>query len=186
MRLISIVLAVCSPILCLATEPKPGFSLVGIKQLALAVALADFPIPQGQLSDQIFGNLTKRAFGAWGSKLFITGTKQKSDFQQWTLTDPDSPSGYYSARLTYGKFADTPDKIPILAIELLFTSPNHLHFVYEVPGTLQSMLPKLKATMKEHGQTPREFAEIFLRSEEEFNSSSGSAPKSTEPAEIKE
>lgn len=156
-----------------ADDTPKATSLAEIKQICLAVALADFPIQQGKLHEQILGDLSKNIWSSWGTSRSVTEPKYKEDmtYWYWALTDPASPSGYYSIRLTYGKSAGKPEEIPIEAIEVLFDSPNHLRFAYEGSTVDKIIIPTLKTEMKKRGLTPRALAEEKRANAEEADKS---------------
>jgi hypothetical protein len=123
-------------------------SRLQIKQVAMAVQLVDFPLPQGRLHTVIG---TKRL-----PNLFILADDRGKPYGTIALTDPETGDGYFAIRVHY----DLVDPLPAIgAIEFVFVSADGATFLYE-PGQIEKkVVPDLKKKMRERGETPIAFAE---------------------------
>jgi hypothetical protein len=161
-----------------------------IKRLALAIALTDFPVPQGKLRDIV--GLPQHAPPLWGSSY-----DEGSSFWIAALTAPEAASGYYALRIVYRDYAvpPKPEEGDVLGLEVLFVAPNGMIFVGEHREIVRKMLPELKDQMKKKGLKPREWAAQFLSvTEDEPNQppqrnagsrpSSGDSPASETPSSL--
>lgn len=152
-------------------------SLNQVEQISLAVQLADYPFPQGKLSDVIGSNKLPHLGGSWDERDRCFGII--------ALTDPGASGGFFAARVVYGEVDPQPksEDIPILEVQVLFHVRSALSFVHEPYRALKRVLPDLRKLMKEKGVTPIVFAESFLAKpdfpadEKPSNSKDSAAPE---------
>lgn len=130
-------------------------SISQVEQIALAIRLTDFPLPQGKLKN-VVGDLRLPHLG-------VSSVNGEKPTGMIALTDPKAPNGYFAVRIIYDLKdpLPKPGDIPLEALQLVYVSEG-MTFVCETEEWQLRQLPELKKMMKKKEMTPIVFSKFFF------------------------
>lgn len=136
----------------LVSQEAGRYSQEEVRRLAMAIALVDYPVTQAQ-----FRMLTgfDEPYRRWS--LSSRNTGEARDVLWWHLAS-DTSGGSYRLRATLGPAHSETDRAPtITAASICYQSDGFGLYVLDRDEYPLSIIPYLKATLKESGLTIPEF-----------------------------
>jgi hypothetical protein len=179
MRTLALILVVSALLgVGLAQSETRWPSMREIRRLSIAVALADYPLPESKVKETIgLPTYLPPVIGGGGSP-------NRAAFLISALSDPEDPKGYFAIRYRYLTSPKSPTGPPkyllrkpeeeteqkeperiVSEIDILFfTSSPGLQFKADWSDSLLLNTGVMKERMEEMKMSPREFSEALIRS----------------------